>query len=65
MDLSKEEKLSALIYVYNEELAKDEIIKKKQLEMLRFMWESYIKGCPYECTVVKRTEKYNVVYTFD
>ena len=65
-NLKKEEKVRSLIYVTNHELSSDKIIEKKQWEMLDVLWKYYIKECDYSYIVrVFRTDKYNVVYTFD
>lgn len=65
-NLKKEEKIRSLVYVTNNELSSDEIIKKKQFEMLAVLWQYYIKECDYSYIVrTKKTDKYNIIYTFD
>ena len=65
--LTKEEKIRSLIYVTNNELSTCDIIQKKQWEMLEVLWSYYIKECDYSYSGIKilKTDKYNIVYTYD
>ena len=65
--LTKEEKIRSLIYVTNNELSTNDIIQKKQWEMLEVLWTFYIKDCDYSYSGVRvlKTDKYNIVYTYD
>jgi len=65
--LTKEEKIRSLIYVTNNELSINDIIQKKQWEMLEVLWSFYIKQCDYSYSGVRilKTDKHNIIYTFD
>jgi hypothetical protein len=64
-NFNNEEKIRSLIYITNYELSLDEIIEKKQWQMLDILWKQYIKECDYSYIVrAVRTETYNVIYTF-
>jgi len=65
--LTKEEKIRSLIYVTNNELSTNNIIQKKQWEMLEVLWTFYIKDCDYSYSGVRvmKTDKYNIVHTYE
>ncbi len=60
--LTKEEKILSLVYVTNYEISPDDNIQKKQFEVLKFLWDNYIKECDYYPFVKVINNK---IYTID
>lgn len=63
--LKKEEKIRSLVYVTKNEISSNEIIEKKQFEILEIFWKYYIKECDYSYIARVLNHDGNCIYTFD